>query len=51
MITDWIIHGSRLDHRNQRFQVDHTLNHISFPIDHGKIIEKKMYDLYNTISD
>ena len=32
------------------FHVDHTLNHIRFLIDHGKIIGK-MYDLCGTIYD
>ena len=41
MIPDWTIYGFRLDHRCSWFQADHTLNHILFQIDHGKIIEKK----------
>ena len=48
MIPDWSIFGSRLDHRSLWFQVDHTLNHIRFQIDHGKMIEKNC-DLYFTI--
>ena len=40
-----------LDHKGSWFQADHTLNHIRFQIDHGKIIEKNLYDHYGTIYD
>ena len=31
----------QVDQKGLWFQDDHTLNHIKFQIDHGKIIEKK----------
>ena len=49
MIPDWAIYGFRLDHRSLWFQVDHTLNHICFHINHDH--RKKLYYLYDIIND
>ena len=47
----WAIYGFRLDLKKLWFQVDHTRSQILFQIDHGKVIETNLNDLYIIIID
>ena len=51
MVSDWTIHGFRLDHRSLWFQANHTLSHIWFQIDHVTVQKSVWFVWYHIWSE